>query len=195
MASPGLADPVADAQAVFRRLLDAMAHPGRIVPLDGFEALAEGGVCGTSMAVMLSLLDYETPLWLEPNRHEGPVAATMRLHAGCPFTASPDDAAFALVTEPEAMPALADFAQGTADYPDRSTTLLLQVTRLGCGERFRLMGPGIESVTVLAVEGLPRGFLEAWRGNEGRFPQGVDVVLLDAARLAALPRTVRMEAG
>ena len=35
------------------------------------------------------------------------------------------------------------FALGTSEYPDRSTTLVLQVDRFGGGEGLSLAGPGI----------------------------------------------------
>ena len=57
----------------------------------------------------------------------------------------------------------------------------------------RLTGPGIEGEAQLDVVGAP-ALWPGWRANAGRFPRGVDVVLCAGVRLAALPRTTRVEA-
>src|SRR5262249_47049874 len=46
---------------------------------------------------------------------------------GAPLVQSRDAAAFALIADAVGLRSLADFAQGTQEYPDRSTTLILQV--------------------------------------------------------------------
>ncbi|HZF78124.1 MAG TPA: phosphonate C-P lyase system protein PhnH [Acetobacteraceae bacterium] len=47
----------------------------------------------------------------------------------------------------------------------------------------------------LLVGGLPPGFVAAWGANRARFPRGIDVILCAGDRVAALPRTVRIEEG
>ena len=62
---PGLTDPVGDAQRIFRRVLDALAHPGRIVTLDA-PARRPAGVLGrAAIGTALALLDFETAIWLD----------------------------------------------------------------------------------------------------------------------------------
>jgi hypothetical protein len=39
----------------------------------------------------------------------------------------------------------------------------------------------------------PAGFVRDWAMNRARFPRGVDVILCAGTRIAALPRTVRIE--
>jgi alpha-D-ribose 1-methylphosphonate 5-triphosphate synthase subunit PhnH len=68
-----------------------------------------------------------------------------------------------------------------------------QVTDLQAGSGWRLTGPGIETAARLAVDGLPPAFLDAWAGNRALFPRGVDLFLTAGDRVAALPRTVRVE--
>ena len=84
-------------------------------------------------------------------------------------------------------------ATGTDERPDLSATLVIQVTGLTLGRGARLTGPGIEGEAQLDVVGAP-ALWPGWRANAGRFPRGVDVVLCAGVRLAALPRTTRVEA-
>ncbi len=71
--------------------------------------------------------------------------------------------------------------------------MILQLSALGAGARFRLSGPGLRAPTNFAADGLPSDFAARWAANRARFPLGVDLILCAGARLAALPRTVAVE--
>jgi alpha-D-ribose 1-methylphosphonate 5-triphosphate synthase subunit PhnH len=189
---PGLADPVLDSQRIFRGVLDALSHPGRIVSVAA-EEKAPGPLHPATVAVCLALVDLETPLWLDPAGRAPDVVEHLRFHCGCPIAEEPGRARFAVITDPESMPPLEAFDPGTDEYPDRSATVIVQARALALGEGRRLTGPGIESESRLEATGLPARFWDGIRANHGRFPRGVDVLLTAGARLAALPRTTRVE--
>lgn len=189
---PGLADPVLDSQRIFRGVLDAMSHPGRIVALAVDDA-AHDVLYPATEAVCLALVDFETPLWLDAAGRTADVMAHLRFHCGCPIVDEPAPARFAVVADPRVMPELDRFDSGTDEYPDRSATVIVQVDTLSAGAGRRLTGPGIESEARLDAPGLPERFWEGLRANHGRFPRGVDVLLTAGSRLAALPRTTRVE--
>jgi alpha-D-ribose 1-methylphosphonate 5-triphosphate synthase subunit PhnH len=109
--------------------------------------------------------------------------------------AAPREAAFAVVSEPMRMPPLTDFAQGSADYPDRSTTLIIGVRALST-QGWRLEGPGINGHVHFSAAPLPEDFAGQMRANHAAFPRGVDVFLVTEDAIAALPRSVVLtEAG
>lgn len=194
--APGFADAVQASQRHFRALLEAMARPGRVVRLEG--ELPEPPVPGfqpAAYALALALVDFETPVWLDPVLRQPAVEASLRFHCGCPLVDEPGAASFAFAAEPARLPELGRFAQGTPAYPDRSTTLVLQVAGLATGAGVRLRGPGIDGVARLAATGLAPGFWDELRANHAGFPQGVDVVLVAGDRVAALPRSTFPEAG
>lgn len=183
----GFADPVLDAQACFRAVLEAMARPGRV---QGVAAPPEAPapLGAAAAAVLLTLADADTPVWLDAGAE---VAAWLRFHAGCPVVAAPGQAAFALACGTP--PGLRDLAQGTEEEPHRSATLIVQVAALEEGAGWRLTGPGIEHAHRLLVAGLPPDFPAHWAANRTLFPRGVDVILCAGDRLAALPRTTALE--
>ncbi len=185
---PGFADPADDAQRVFRGVLEAMANPGRIVTLPVTElGIVTGGLGPAAYAFGLALADFETPVWLD--RAAQPAAATLRFHVNCPITDEPADAAFALIGNPALMPELDQFALGTDAYPDRSTTLVIEVPGFAEGPAVVLTGPGIETERELCVAGLPERFWAARAELAGLFPRGIDVVFTSGDRLVAIPRT------
>jgi alpha-D-ribose 1-methylphosphonate 5-triphosphate synthase subunit PhnH len=185
----GFADPTLDAQATFRSLLEAIAHPGRIVAAPTRLPAPPAPLLAPAYAVALTLLDFETPLWLDPALARPAVIDSLRLQCGCPIVGQAK-ARFALLGGSEAP--LAAFDQGTPEYPDRSTTLIWQVEGLEAERGVLLTGPGIRTGTRLHVEGLPSDFWPQWRMNHQQFPLGVDVVFVATDRLAALPRSIEV---
>lgn len=185
----GFADPVLDAQATFRAVLEAMSRPGR-VQRAGAGLHPPAPLNAAAAAVLLSLADADTPLWLDAGAE---AEAWLRFHCGAPVAAAAGAAAFVLATR--AAPALASLAQGSEEEPQHGATLLLQVAGLEEGAGWRLTGPGIAQEHRLRVTGAPPGFVAAWSANRAAFPCGVDVVLCAGEHLAALPRTVAIAEG
>jgi len=137
---PGFADKVLSAQSTFRSVMDAMARPGavqRIVPMAG---TADTMMRGTA-AIALTLFDHDTPLWLYPRMAESTdVLKWLKFHTGAPVIQDSSIAAFALISDGVLLPALQRFALGTNEYPDRSTTVIIQVASLDSGQSFELRG-------------------------------------------------------
>lgn len=188
---PGFADPVNDAQATFRTALQALAHPGRVHRIVA-ESGVPAGLSPAMTAMLLTLVDVDTPLWL-PRAVGDDVLAFLRFHCACPIVPSPALARFAAVPAGFEAPALSACHQGDPAYPDLSTTLLLDVASLSEGEAVTLSGPGIQTRQALSVDGLAAGFWREWRLNHQRFPLGVDVFLTQGRRICGLPRTTRVE--
>jgi alpha-D-ribose 1-methylphosphonate 5-triphosphate synthase subunit PhnH len=189
----GFTAPVLDGQAAFRAIMDAMARPGtigRLLP----GANPPKPFSSTAAAIALTLCDHDTPVWLDPAlKSVEAVSAWLSFQTGAPLAPTPADAHFAFVADPATMIALDNFAQGSQEYPDRSTTMILQVETLDAGPPLTLSGPGIEGASSLAPSPMPRHFAEQWKQNNARFPRGVDVILAAPDALACLPRTVRIQ--
>jgi alpha-D-ribose 1-methylphosphonate 5-triphosphate synthase subunit PhnH len=185
---PGFADPVHDAQASFRAVLDAMAHPGRVVTMPA--RLPFSLPLGTAaVAVALSLCDADTPVWLDPAA--AGAASYLTFHCGAPLAATPSEASFAFVADPAAMPALYSFALGSDEYPERSATLVIEVSSLADGDGVRLRGPGIEDEARLAVAGVPARFWAERAALAELFPRGLDMVFACGDALVAVPRSIQ----
>ena len=185
----GLADPVLDAKAHFRAVLDALARPGTVVPFAPV-LVPPAPLTPALAALALTLADYEAPLWLDGRlAAAGDVAAYLRFHTGARLVADPREAAFALVADFAALPPLAAFALGTDEYPDRSTTILAAVQALDDGAALVLRGPGIRGEAGLRVAPWRDGLTGELAANRALFPRGVDLVLAAPDGLAALPRS------
>lgn len=188
--SPGFPDPILDAQRCFRAVLEAMSRPGRVRAVDtGLVPPAPIGAAAG--AVLLTLADSDTPVWLDCGEA---AAEWIRFHCGCATVSAPGAARFVLAAGCAA-PALDTLDAGTDEEPHASATLILQVGSLEEGAGWRLTGPGIRDTQRLHVTGVPDGFLAAWSVQRRLFPRGIDVILCAGDRLAALPRTVRIEEG
>ncbi|QAU44800.1 phosphonate C-P lyase system protein PhnH [Bradyrhizobium guangzhouense] len=189
---PGFADKVLSAQSTFRSVMDAMARPGtvqRIVPMAG----TAGPMMRGTAAIALTLFDHDTPLWLDARMAESAdVLKWLKFHTGAPVIQDSSIAAFALISDGMLLPNLERFALGTNEYPDRSTTVIIQVESLDSGRNFELRGPGIDGVATLAASFKPFDLFEQLRFNETLFPRGIDLVLVADDAVVAIPRTTRV---
>lgn len=187
---PGFADPARQSQQCFRRILDAIARPGRVQSLaDAPEPPA--GLHRATAAVALTLLDFETPLWLDPALRGDAAQTWLRFHCGCPLVDAPSDAAFAIVAHSAALPSLDRFNRGDDKYPDRSTSVIVQLDSLREGAPVAIRGPGIRDTETLHATPLPADFWAQWEDNGLDFQLGVDLMFCAGDELVGLPRTTQ----
>lgn len=187
----GFSDPVFQSQAAFRALLAALSEPGLPQSVGAGIAPPEGLQAATATA-LLTLTDYETPIWLPPALRDGPAGAWLRFHCGATLVAEPRRAAFAVIDGAAPAPLLADFDPGNDQFPDRSTTIIVQCKALDGGEAVTLAGPGILGSCSVAPAGLRPGFWAEVAANNAAYPLGVDLLLSHADGVIGLPRSTQI---
>ena len=179
----GFGDAPVEAARAFRAAMRVMARPGTIEALEAARPPAPVSVAAGTL--LLTLCDHETGVYLAGVYDTAELREWLAFHTGAPVVAA-EDAQFALGDWAALMP-LSQYAVGTPEYPDRSATLIVEMEQLeakGTG----LRGPGIRERAELS---LPDA--DAMRGNARRFPLGVDFFLTCGDRVAALPRSTRLE--
>src|ERR1700759_3537976 len=190
----GFADKVLSAQTTFRAVMDAMARPGSVHCIASASGTPPGLMRGTA-AIALTLFDHDTPLRLDESLSGIPEAAKwLKFHTSAPVVADPSIASFALIGDAAGLPELDRFSFGSNEYPDRSTTLILQVESLREGLTFELSGPGIDGTAVLMATIAPTDLFARLAINATLFPRGIDVVLVADDAVVAIPRTIRLGA-
>jgi alpha-D-ribose 1-methylphosphonate 5-triphosphate synthase subunit PhnH len=179
---------VFDAQRVFRTVLTALSEPGRIlsietgcVPPDPLDPVAA--------AIVLTLCDSDTPLWLAPNL--AAAASFIRFHTGAPIVTRPADAMFAVAGAAQ-RPPLAALNPGTPEYPDGAATLVLTVEALDGSVGWSVCGPGICGSRTFLPRGIDNDFAGEWRSKRADFPLGIDVLFAARSQVAALPRSTTL---
>lgn len=186
----GFADLVLGAQSVFRAVMEALSRPGTVQSIAS-DAAPPAPLTPELAALALTLCDHDTLVWLDPSLAASEaVVAWLAFHCGAPLTSNIGEAQFALVTDAAHLPRLEAFGQGTDEYPDRSTTVVLAVG--SAAQPVTLKGPGIKDQLATKLP-LPGGdFVAQWAENRTRFPRGVDLLLVRDGTVVGLPRTTRI---
>lgn len=182
--SGGFTDAPVQSARAFRGILEAMARPGTIHRVEG--ALPPAPLSVAAGVVLLTLCDGTTPLHLAGEADCAAVRDWIAFHLGAPLVAA-EAADFAVGSWDDLHP-VSRFRIGQPDYPDRSATLIAGVERL-TNHGPTLTGPGIETAAWLS---LPE--TAAFRANRALFPLGFDTIFTFGERIAALPRSTRVEA-
>jgi len=157
---------VFDTQRCFRALLDAMAEPGTVQPLDGGLPL-----------VLATLVDHEVRL----------------AEVGDPHWREAD---FVVVRGGSSHGDLAQARQGTLDDPAAGATAIYELDAVGAGPlALLLMGPGVGAEPrQLRLAGIAAEEIELFQSTRAGYPCGIDVILVGLdGRCAALPRSTTVE--
>ncbi len=186
----GFSQPIDQSQQNFRLILKALSEPGVPVRLTG--TLGWGRLGAAATAVLLTLADGETPVWLSPELADGAAVDNVRFHTGAPLADSLAAAAFVVCGQEIGEAQLLEVPCGTEISPERGATLVLQVDHLDRGTTLHLSGPGIETRRDIAPS-LPAAVREYLLARTRRFPLGIDFLLVCADGLLALPRTTIVE--
>ena len=173
--------PIENAVA-FRAAMNALARPGQIETISGAKPPAPLSVAAGSLILMLC--DAETPVSLSGSFDTAMIRDWIIFHTGAPIV-SPDEAVFAIGKWKSLLP-LSQFAIGTAQYPDRSATLIVECDELSSqGET--LTGPGIKATAQLSLPDT-----QTFQHNAKLFPLGLDFFFTSGSQVAALPRTTKV---
>lgn len=191
--SGGFSNPVFESQSVFRMLMDGMARPGSIQTV-GYDAGQPEPLRPAAGAIALTLCDHDTPVWLGAGFSKSAVTEWISFHCGAPITREKAEARFAFVEAGATLASFGLFSLGTQEYPDRSTTLVIEVAAFGEGQTFTLSGPGILQTKSVEIAGVPEAFLRLWADNRPLFPRGIDVILTAGHSFLCLPRTTKIVA-
>ncbi|KAA2312039.1 phosphonate C-P lyase system protein PhnH [Pseudooceanicola sediminis] len=184
MLTGGFSDAPRQSARAFRAALEAMARPGSTYVLQEM-ADAPAPVSRAAATLLLVLCDAETPLHLSGVCDTPAIRGWVTFHTGAP-----------LVAAAEAMFVLGDWssldlrvlARGTAEYPDRSATVIVDGDFEGVDVSLR--GPGIKDVSVTRLPDVV-----VFQENAAHFPLGLDFYFTRGAKLSALPRSTRVTAG
>ncbi|MGR3482911.1 phosphonate C-P lyase system protein PhnH [Salipiger marinus] len=180
----GFSDAPVQAARAFRAALEVMARPGHIAPVTGAQA---PGLSGAASVLLLTLCDRETPLHLAQGSDSAALRDWVAFHLGAPLVPA-EEAMFALGSW-SALAPLERFRIGTAEYPDRAVTLIVEMDRLA-PDGARLTGPGIATEARLS---LPE--TAEFQRNNALFPLGWDAFFTCGDDIAALPRSTKVEAA
>lgn len=193
LSDPTFAPTTLASQSVFRIVLDKMARPGTVGALPEPAQSVPVPLDSATAAIVTCLFDHDTQIWLGDGIACIDVYDYLKLHCSCPVIKSGLTADFAVLNAADGVPGLAQFNLGTDAYPDRSTTLIIQVPEIDAGASVSLTGPGIETGVSLKVAGIPDYFWQERRDQQEIFPRGVDLIFTCGNRLIALPRSTEIE--
>lgn len=172
--------PVPDAfetrtNATFEALMWGLSRPGSVqqLPTPGMAGIAE------------ALLDRECRVFCDDTHLADVISGLGAARVALPLA---DHCFLSLASS---LDQLAQVATGSALYPDSGATIVAGAG-FGTGQRLRLTGPGIETVSEIALDGIAPSFW-ALRAALCRYPAGFDLFLIDGARVIGLPRSTTIE--
>lgn len=187
-------DVVRATQHIYRRLVDAMSHPGQLWQLipHPHTSIEQNPNPTWIASVLLTLVDHEMTLHVVQSADSTDLRNIMtRRTRATEVPISEADFVAAEIASFDAETSTG-MKRGTFDYPDDGATLVLQVESLTAsgGPSIALTGPGVKGELIRPLGDLTTGFIAARNEVTHDYPLGIDVIVVDRRGLVmALPRT------
>ena len=187
-------DYVHDIQTAFRKTITAFSFPGTIVDLSAELSRVEKelGFSPSLLLLALMLLDGETTFAVYASDGKKQEQSVSRLTLSRATDA--DQADFIFFPDPslDASLIIERSREGSLSDPHLGATLIFKVGDLSPNGFLALTGPGVERETSIRIDRSGE-WLEARQQKNKEYPLGVYVILVtDNGRLAAIPRTTKI---
>ncbi len=182
-------------QSVFRTILQAVSHPGRIFVLP--EASDRRKKWASLLKLLTAVMDGEITHHIVDGALCPDFSDLLYAATKSPAVAL-ESADFVIVPGGDTKGSITSAKRGTPEYPDMAATIVYGVRFIAAGEAqddgIFLQGPGIHGRIALPVmDGLNSNDLRLLFEINNDFPLGVDTLFVDeAGRVVAIPRSTRM---
>lgn len=184
-------DPGNQSATTFRKILDALSRPGRVVSFS-YRGDSPTGLNPNTFAVAQTLFDHDTKVFISPHYAETAVKTNISFHCSASVTRKIEAADFAIMSIDEAADLLPQLPVGVPDYPDSSATAIIEIDTLTSGKTSTLLsGPGIDGATALPMD-IASPLSDVLRSNSALYPLGVDILFVHAEAFIGLPRSTRL---
>jgi alpha-D-ribose 1-methylphosphonate 5-triphosphate synthase subunit PhnH len=187
-------------QQTFRRILDAMARPGKVQTMTADQqivAASLGRQAGYLMGIARTLLDVEVTFCIRAEMEkENGLAELIPLYTNS-AAAPAATADFIFMNGADDPAVLKDLYRGSLEFPDRGATVVIAVSYV-CSERpyeseggltLAISGPGVNGERLLYTGGLRRAQVAALNEVNQEFPLGIDLIIIAGDKLACIPRS------
>jgi alpha-D-ribose 1-methylphosphonate 5-triphosphate synthase subunit PhnH len=180
-------------QEIFRILMQSMAHPGRVYSLPGQNEYSENNFDYFS-GLFSSLLDHEVKFGIIGAKTSDKLMEYIYMLTRAEHV-TPDKADYVIISGGSSDGRITEVSTGTADYPDRGSTLIYFADEIGSddGIKMTLSGPGIKDRQTCSVSGVDRKDMEIVKSMNSEFPLGVDIIFIDVKnRITSIPRSSKI---
>lgn len=186
-------DLVYDIQAVYRKVLNAMARPGKIENISSqCNKIEYNFNCYKSTnIVLLTLLDAEVSFCFNNNINLDDVEMINQITYS--KSKSADEADFIIITKDcdDIYEIMNKAKIGELRNPHRSATVIIEVDEMNNNEGIVLVGPGIKTTQKLKISNYDL-WKEIREKKNKEFPLGIDIILTDEkGNIACIPRTTK----
>ena len=182
------------AQAVFREVMNAFAHPLKIYRINrGAAGSSESAPIRGESAPILELcrvfLDNAVSFYVD-NDEELAAAIREQTYAA---TAGLEDAGFVILKDPENFGAWGSIRQGSLVDPHKGATVIVGVPQIAGGTSITAEGPGIDGKATFLMDHVVAGCARIAAGLDREYPKGFELIFVSyEGDICALPRHVRI---
>jgi len=190
-------DIICDSQKIFRTLLDAFAHPGKVVKISDLKIVPPIGISKASAGVLFTLLDFEVGFAVSTSnkKQKEKIEEYFIINTGSRLK-NLESADFILALRE--LPQLERIKKGSLEYPDQGATVIRVIEEIGENLKrdsliLTLTGPGINGKKTVSLRRVKKEeIMKIVKVNE-EFPLRIDFLFVDKKdKFFALPRSTKI---